>query len=100
MSDAIVVEIDAGLRSLVPGFLDNRLKDLEQLRTLHGRGDWAAMARIGHRMKGSGTSYGFAMLTTLGEALEAHAGAADREALAADLATLADLLKRLEVTYR
>ena len=64
------VIVDPDVADLVPGYLENRAQDLEQLRELLARGEFEPIGHIGHNLKGSGAGYGFDRLTELGAALE------------------------------
>lgn len=64
------VKVDADLWDLIPGYLDNRRKDLEKLETALEKGDFDSIKSIGHSMKGSGGAYGFDGITEIGAALE------------------------------
>ena len=68
-------------RKHVPGYLRKRLQDLAALRAALAHGALADVKDIGHRLAGSGSSYGFDSLSQLGRALEASATDEDREAV-------------------
>jgi CheY-like chemotaxis protein len=68
-------EIDLDRQALVPGYLRHRRADLEALQEALGRGDYATIATLGHRMMGSGLAYGFSPISEIGCALEAAARA-------------------------
>jgi HPt (histidine-containing phosphotransfer) domain-containing protein len=84
---------------LVPGFLANRHKELEELRGAVAAGSYEQLSQIGHRMRGIGTSYGFDRVSVLGGQIEGRAAAADRNGLVACVAEYADYLARLKVVY-
>lgn len=69
------------VRKLVPGFLRQRRQDLTALRTALQNEALADVREIGHRLAGTGSSYGFDALSQLGRDLEASAKSADREAV-------------------
>jgi signal transduction histidine kinase/DNA-binding response OmpR family regulator len=83
------------LQDLVPAFLAHRREDVAILRTALAAGDYDTVGRIGHTMKGTGASYGFDEITSLGAALERAAAAADRDGVAAYIEELAAYLKRI-----
>ena len=80
--------VDAQLAELVPGFLAKRRREQVQLRAAAEAGDWAQLAKAGHRLAGVGGSYGFARISELGAELES--GAAAR-----DVSTCVELLDQL-----
>jgi CheY-like chemotaxis protein len=93
------VVVDSSLEDIVPGYLDNRRKDVGVLRQALERGDFAAIRVLGHNMKGSGGGYGFAALTELGAALEKAALAGDAEAVRGRIDELAAYLGSLRIKY-
>lgn len=98
-SEPITVMVDQDLEDLIPGFMENRLKDLQELRDALAEQDFAVISAVGHRMKGTGGGFGFEGISTLGSELEDAAGSEDTTALAAVLDRLADYLERVEVKY-
>ncbi len=62
---------------LIPGFLQNRRQDVVVMGEALRRGDFLAVARLAHDMKGVGASYGFDTLTDIGAALERAAEDSD-----------------------
>src|SRR5262245_10053977 len=87
------------LEALIPGFIENRRKELEELRGALDAGRYEQLGHIGHRMRGIGSTYGFDRVSTLGGELEERAAASDREGLDALIAGYADYLARLKVVY-
>jgi len=65
-----IVIVDEDLQDLVPGYLENRRKDVEELRGALARSDFEAIRVLGHKMKGSGGGYGFDEISEIGHALE------------------------------
>ncbi len=57
------------LRSLIPGYMGRRDQDITEMKGLVHNGDLEAIARIAHKLKGNGASYGFDRLTEIGEQL-------------------------------
>src|SRR6185436_7866922 len=84
----IILRGDPDLRDLVPGYLENRRKELPRLREALAQNDFSAIQRLAHRMKGEGGGYGFEAISTIGAGLEQ--AAKDRNAAAAQ-AGLRDL---------
>jgi DNA-binding response OmpR family regulator len=93
------VVVDSSLEDIVPGYLDNRRKDVGVLRQALERGDFAAIRVLGHNMKGSGGGYGFAALTELGAALEKAALAGDAETVRGRIGELSAYLGSLRIKY-
>lgn len=68
---------------LRPTFLKNRAKDVARIREALDRGDYAAIAMLGHNMRGNGASYGFPEVSAIGERIEADAALMDAPSLRA-----------------
>lgn len=97
--EKIIVTIDSDLEELIPGFLVNRTRDLENLKAAAGSGDVESIRSIGHSLKGVGGGYGFDRITELGAALEQAAKSGQLDDINARIADLADYLLQIEVRY-
>ena len=62
-----------GFTGLRAGYLDHRRGELGSLDHSLRNGDFAALRKAGHNLKGTGAAYGFSELTDIGRALEAAA---------------------------
>lgn len=87
------------MQELIPGFLENRRKDVAALIVSVERGDFQAIQALGHRMKGDGGGYGFDGLSAIGFALEQAARERNHEAVRSRIAELSSYLSRVEVIY-
>lgn len=97
MTERISVTIDPDLADLVPGFLNNRRRDVEKLTALLAARNFTDIRMIGHSMKGAGGGYGFDPITDIGGSIEKAALAADSDAIEQATAQLADYLARVDV---
>ncbi len=97
MTDRIPVIIDPDLADLVPGFLNNRRRDVDKLKALLEAGNFADIRMIGHSMKGAGGGYGFDPITDIGSAIEKAALASDSQTIQQGIEQLADYLARVDV---
>ena len=97
--DKIIVHVDPDLEDIVPRFLELRYEDLQAISAGLATGDFTALARIGHSMKGTGASYGFDYITELGRSIEQAAKAQDADGVRNHAAQLADYLQRVEVVF-
>jgi HPt (histidine-containing phosphotransfer) domain-containing protein len=93
----IRVEVDPDLVDLVPGFLENRRADLDNIRVALDRADYKGIHRIGHNLKGDSGALGFDGLGEVGRELERAALAQDDASIRAEVIRLADYLARVEV---
>lgn len=96
----ITVYVDPGLEEIVPGFLDNRRRDVQTIETALQENNLVQIQIIGHRMKGDGGGYGFDAISTIGAALEQAAAREDQSAIQRHTAELIDFLDRVTVVYR
>ena len=99
-ANALTVHIDQGLEEIVPGFLENRRRDVQTLELALGQNDLHAIHMIGHRLKGDGGGYGFDAISVIGGILEQAAAREDRNAIRRQIAELVDFLARVTVVYR
>ena len=65
-----VVQVEAGMEDVVPGYLEKRRSEVALYRTALASGDFDTIKKMAHKMKGTGTGYGFPRFTELGGALE------------------------------
>jgi HPt (histidine-containing phosphotransfer) domain-containing protein len=95
-----VVFVDEDLQDLIPGYLENRLKDMEAIQEYLAQGDYEAIRSIGHKMKGSGGGYGFDEITNIGRAMEEAAKIGDREEIQKQTEALKTYLDHIEIVYQ
>lgn len=93
----ITVTVDPDLADLIPGFLDNRRKDVNTLRVSLANGDWETISTLGHRMKGAGGGYGFDDISRIGAVIERAATTRDAAETRASIDELESYLGRLDV---
>ena len=98
-SEKIRVRVDADLKELIPGYLENREKDLLVYQQALKKDDFNSIAVLGHSMKGSGGGYGFDDLSSIGRAIEKAAKSRDKESVRKSIIALTDFLKKLEIVY-
>lgn len=96
----VTVYIDPDLAEIVPGFLENRRRDVQFLQTALQHNELKTIRVLGHRMKGDGGGYGFDTISAIGEALELAAAQQDRLTIERETSKLSDFLNRLDVVYR
>ena len=97
MNGRFRVEVEPALRELVPGFLENRRRDLEALRRALAAGDLAAAREVGQNIRCFSRVLGIEELTELGEAIRAAADERAATRIAHLEWRLADYLARAEV---
>jgi HPt (histidine-containing phosphotransfer) domain-containing protein len=99
MNETILIKVDADLADLIPGFLDNRHRDVARLESLVAQGDFAEIQRIGHSMKGVGGGYGFDEISVIGADVEKAAVRGDAVVIEEACARLRDYLARIEIVF-
>jgi HPt (histidine-containing phosphotransfer) domain-containing protein len=95
----IQVAIDRELITIVPEYLESRRRDCTEIERLLASGGMEDIRFIGHRMKGSGGSFGFDEISDIGEALEEAAQVPDAEGIKTAVSRLESYLARVLVVY-
>jgi len=95
----VIVHADPDLSDLIPGFLARKREDVAALVAAADRCDYDELARIGHKIKGEGGSYGFAMISDIGAAIELGAKARDLTAVHQSVQQFTDFLGCVEIVY-
>ena len=97
--EKIRIHVDPDLADLIPGFLENRRKDITAMQEALARGDFETVRVLGHSMKGAGGGYGFDAITDIGAALEKAAKDNNPGTVLRGLRDLAAYLDRVEVIH-
>ena len=95
----ILVRIDPDLEDLIPGYLQNREKDIQRMTEALVKSDYETIRILGHSMKGSGGGYGFDDITEIGRSLEGAAKEGNNERIRAIIEELAVYLKQIQIVY-
>lgn len=99
MDDNIIVRVDADLKEIVPGFIQNRRQDIVAMETFLYEKNYEAIRLLGHSMKGAGTSYGFHFISEIGKAIEAAAKAGSAQIIAQKKTELKDFLDGVQIEF-
>ena len=100
MSDEkITVIIDPELEELIPGFLENRSKDVQKLKTASEKKDFETLRSTGHSLKGVGGGYGFDGITEIGAEIEAFAKVGDLVKIIENITALEEYLNKIEIKF-
>ncbi len=97
--DTFQVVIDPDLEPLMPRYFDIRWKELAEMELSIEHHDADTTRMLGHKLKGTGTSYGFPKLTELGGAIEIAGKAGDLAEAAALAAEVRSYLENVEIVY-
>ncbi len=98
-TEKIQVSIDPDLEDLIPGFLENRLKDVDKMKEALTAGNTETLSSVGHSLKGVGGGYGFDRISELGAEIEVFAKAGDLENIKPRIDAFADYLEHVQVVY-
>lgn len=90
-------DLDPAIRAILPEYIRIRLREHQAMLAALEAGDLDAVARAGHRIKGTGTAYGLPELTGLGAALNEAARAGDDPACRELAGKIGDLLAQAAV---
>ncbi len=93
------MQCDPDLEDLIPGYMDNRRKDIVLIRECLQTKNFDQIHTLGHSMKGSGGGYGFDAITELGSRIEVAALASSKDEIVQAVQILEDYVNRVEVVY-
>jgi HPt (histidine-containing phosphotransfer) domain-containing protein len=93
------VVVAKDIADLIPQFLGNRRKEIDSLSGALAADDFEQLRQLGHRMRGVGNSYGFELVSLLGERIEQGARNSDHAAIDGCIAQYRDYLDRVQISY-
>jgi len=96
-TDTILMHMDEGMEDVVPDYLRKRRADVATYRESLQAADFDAIRKLAHKMKGTGTGYGFPRLTEFGSGMETAASLHDAPAIQAILDEFAHYVNRIEL---
>ena len=96
----ITVSVDHDLEEIVPSYLENRRNDVVLLKKSLEQGNFDSLRILGHRMKGSGTGYGFDEISDIGRCIEKSAKDSCPDSLKSSIIRLESFLNQVEVVYK
>lgn len=97
--EKIVVKVDPDLEDIIPGFLKNRLGDIDKIHAALGQKDFETIRILGHTMKGTGGGYGFDMITDIGRSIEEAAKENNTQSIQRSADELTTYLGQIEIVY-
>jgi CheY-like chemotaxis protein len=95
--DVITIE-DPEIAPLIPEFMENRRADVVAFRDALRDGDYNRIQSSAHKMKGSGSGYGFSVVSRIGADLELAAHRQETEKVTALIDELDAYLQKVHVT--
>ena len=97
MRDRILLRAEPSVKELLPGFLENRRRDLERLGEALHAGDLAAIRDLGQNIRCFSRVYGLDELTEMGEEIRSAAEECSTLRIVELQGRLADYLCRVEL---
>jgi PAS domain S-box-containing protein len=95
--DRSMVPAHPQLAARIPVFLQHRREDVITMLEALARGDFETVKHLGHRMSGTGASYGFQAITDIGASLEREASSANIDASRKWVGELSTYLDRADL---
>ncbi len=95
----VLVRIDRDLEDLIPGYMENRRKDIASIMQALEKNDLESIRVLGHTMKGSGGGYGFDRITEIGRSLEEAAKNGDKNTILRQAEELSEYLDHIDIVY-
>ena len=99
-SDAHVVTLKSFFSDLIPGYLEQRIEDLALFEEFLAVEAFEEIRKLGHKLKGSGATYGFVVLSQHGDVLQTAGRTQDREMIRQTLTQMRTYLQNVKVIYQ
>jgi HPt (histidine-containing phosphotransfer) domain-containing protein len=99
MNEKIVVQVPRDLAELIPLFLETRQQDISGLFLGLASNDFESLRVIGHSMRGTGSSFGFDQISSMGAAIEDAALVRDAQTIKSQLVQFQTFLSCAEIKY-
>ncbi|CCO23377.1 Hpt domain-containing protein [Maridesulfovibrio hydrothermalis] len=99
MNEKIVIKVDEDLEDIMPRYLEIRKKELIELEQAVKSKDFDQIRMLGHKLKGTGSAYGFDELSILGTLIEDKACENDIEGIPEFASKVRRFLDNLEIEY-
>lgn len=93
------ISIDKDLEDLIPGYLENRRRDIASIEEALRKNDFETIRILGHSMKGSGGGYGFDAITDIGKRIEEAAKKMETEEITRQITALSEYLDTINIVY-
>jgi len=96
---ALRVSVSQTIRSIIPQYLQDQRGAATSILVALEQRDYQTIQELGHKMRGSGGSFGFDALTNIGHSLEEAAQSRNQEAIRHWHYELSRYLDRVDVVY-
>jgi HPt (histidine-containing phosphotransfer) domain-containing protein len=95
----VVVFINGAIKNIVPGYLDGMKSTVNVLHAALKDQNYYMIEELAHKMYGSGGSYGFAMISEIGETMEYAASHKENKTIERCIQQLEFYLSHIEIVY-
>jgi len=92
--DDNTISIDKDLEDLIPGYLENRLRDIASIEEALIKNDFETIRILGHSI-----GYGFAAITEIGKRIEEAAKKMDKKVITEQVEELSTYLRNITIKY-
>ena len=93
------VHVEKGMEDVVPAYLERRRKEIRTYRDALTARNFEAARMLGHKMRGTGSGYGFPLLTEIGRMIEEAALRQDAGEVTASVDRLAAYVETVQLDY-
>ena len=97
--EKFTVEVDKDLEDIVPNFMNNRNKDIVELRALLADKDYSSIEKIAHKVAGSSGGYGFTELGKIAKDIELKVMAGETDPIGSLLDSFQDYIDNVEIEF-
>lgn len=87
------------LRDLIPTFMEGRQKELVEIKEAMRVQDYDALAKIGHRLKGTSLNYGFNGLGEIAKKLETAGKSHNMPSIESLVKDIEEYLKNVSIIF-
>lgn len=98
-NDTIPIAIDADLEPILPRYMELQQSELALMEQALADGDAETLRMLGHKLKGSGSSFGFDLLTDMGAAIEQAGMSGDLAEARTQVDRVRHYLEHVQVTF-
>ncbi len=99
MNNTFIIKVDEDLEEIMPRYLEIRHKELVELEEAVKAENFDQIRMLAHKLKGTGSAYGFEELTRLGKLIEDKATAKIMEEVPESTAEIRKYLENVEIEY-
>lgn len=94
-----IVEIESMLEELIPNYLNNRNKEVEEMKSLYGKGDLNSLGKLAHKIAGNSGSYGFHEMGSYAKEIENLCTSGSQAGVSDLITNIESYLANIEIKY-